>query len=29
MGWDIKSGVPSEATLANLGLTELTKDLIR
>ena len=28
MGWDIKTGVPSGDTLAELGLSELTGDLI-
>jgi aldehyde:ferredoxin oxidoreductase len=27
MGWDIKTGMPSRETLADLGLEELTKDL--
>jgi hypothetical protein len=27
MGWDIKTGKPSKDTLAELGLSELTKDL--
>ncbi|MBN1570534.1 MAG: aldehyde ferredoxin oxidoreductase family protein [Acidobacteria bacterium] len=27
MGWDIKTGMPSDKVLAELGLTELTKDL--
>jgi aldehyde:ferredoxin oxidoreductase len=29
MGWDIKTGLPSEKTLADLDLTTLTQDLIR
>ncbi len=28
MGWDIKTGVPSPKTLSDLGLAELTKDLM-
>jgi len=27
MGWDIKTGVPSKETLADLGLADLAKDL--
>jgi aldehyde:ferredoxin oxidoreductase len=27
MGWDIKTGLPSGKTLADLGLTTLTQDL--
>ncbi len=27
MGWDVRTGIPSKETLANLGLAELTKDL--
>lgn len=29
MGWDIRTGVPSRETLADLGLLELTRDLAR
>jgi aldehyde:ferredoxin oxidoreductase len=29
MGWDSKTGLPSEKTLADLGLANLTRDLIR
>ncbi len=29
MGWDIKTGLPSEKTLADLGLASLTRDLAR
>ncbi|HTY61043.1 MAG TPA: aldehyde ferredoxin oxidoreductase family protein [Acidobacteriota bacterium] len=29
MGWDIKTGMPSEKTLVDLGLAELTRDLFR
>jgi len=29
MGWDIKTGLPSEKTLSELGLENLTRDLIR
>jgi aldehyde:ferredoxin oxidoreductase len=29
MGWDIKTGIPSKEILAELDLTELTKDLAR
>jgi aldehyde:ferredoxin oxidoreductase len=28
MGWDIKTGVPSRETLVDLGLAELTRDLV-
>jgi len=28
MGWDYKTGKPSAQTLADLGLTNLTQDLI-
>jgi aldehyde:ferredoxin oxidoreductase len=29
MGWDIKTGMPSGETLTDLGISELTKDLLR
>jgi aldehyde:ferredoxin oxidoreductase len=28
MGWDIRTGIPSKETLANLGLSDLTKDFL-
>lgn len=29
MGWDIKTGIPSEKVLTDLGIAELTQDLLR